>query len=141
MRPLPGTLDEPHPLANVLILPREPSPSFREHLRGGVEDGYFVTLSGEWDRLLARATSDVDDAGRRRREVFGDPAIDKLVADYLAQNTARGVVALGQVGEGVFQQVYFPFLRYLSNSPKGRQLITFSFSTHARLACETPYFM
>lgn len=48
-----------------------------------------MTLSGEWDRLLARATSDVDDAGRRTGEVFGEPAVDQLVADYLAQDLTR----------------------------------------------------
>lgn len=89
VRPLPGTLDEPHPPANVLILPREPAPCFREHLRGGIEDGDFVALSGEWDRLLARATTDVDDAGRRPGEVFGEPAVDQLAADYLAQDLTR----------------------------------------------------
>lgn len=71
--------------------------------------------------------------------MFGEPAVHELVAYYLAQDVARGVVAIGKAREGIFH--YFPFFRYSSNSPKGRQLITFSFSTHARLACETPYFM
>src|SRR5215218_3917126 len=46
-----------------------------------------------------------------------------------------------KIGEGVPHADYFPFFRYVSNSSKGRQLITLPFSTQARLACETPYFI
>jgi hypothetical protein len=35
---------------------------------------------------------------------------------------------------------YLPLLRYSSNSFQGRQLMTLSFSTHARRAWETPNF-
>jgi hypothetical protein len=142
VRPLPCPVYEPHTTANLLDLQREPPPGFSEHLRGGVEDRDLVALLGERYRLLPRATTDVNYAGRRPGEVFGEPAVDELVANDLAQNTARGVVALGEVGEGIFQpRIYFPFFKYFSKSLQGRQLITLSFSTHARRACETPYFM
>ena len=72
----------------------------------------------------------------------GGPTVNELVAEYLAQDPVRFIVAFGKVREGVLhRQDYFPFLMYFSNSSKGRQLITLPFSTQARLACETPYFM
>ena len=74
--------------------------------------------------------------------MFGQPAVDELVAGYPAQGAARGVVASGEAGERVFHGGgYFPSFRYFSNSARGRQLITLPFSTQARLAWETPYFM
>ena len=74
--------------------------------------------------------------------MLGQTAACELVADYLAQGAARRVVASGEVGEWVLHgNGYFPSSRYFSNSARGRQLITLPFSTQARLACETPYFM
>ena len=86
--------------------------------------------------------TNVGDEGRRVRKVLGEPTVNELVADYLAQDPVRFIVAFGKVREGVLPvQDYFPFFRYFSNSSKGRQLITLPFSTQARLAWEMPYFM
>ena len=128
--------------ASVLVFRGEPSARFVEHLPGGVEDGDLVASAQKRDRLLACAASHVHDAGRRSKDVLGQPAVDELVADYPAQGATRRVVASGEAGERVLHgDGYFPSFRYLSNSDRGRQLITLPFSTQARLACETPYFM
>ena len=102
VRPLPRSFDESCSLANVFVLRGEPAARLREHLFGGVEDGYLVAFAEERDRLLARAAPHVDDAGRRPGKVFDEPAVDELVAYDPAQGSARGVVAFGEVGEGVF---------------------------------------
>ncbi|HEX7169182.1 MAG TPA: hypothetical protein VF206_00015 [Rubrobacter sp.] len=104
-RPLPLALDEPGSLANVFVLRGEPPARLREHLFGGVEDGYLVAFAEERDRLLARAAPHVDDAGRRPGKVFDEPAVDELVAYDPAQGPARRVVARGEVGEGVVHRV------------------------------------
>ena len=136
------SLDEPRQLAGVLVFRGEPSARFVEHLAGGVEDGDLIAFAQKRDRLLARAASHVHDAGRRSRAVLGQPAVDELVADYPAQGSTRRVVASGEAGEEVLHgNGYFPSFRNFSNSARGRQLITLPFSTQARLACETPYFM
>ena len=62
---------------------------FREHLRGGVDDGDFVASAGQWYRLLAGTATNVGDAGWRAGKVLGEPTVNELVADYLAQDLVR----------------------------------------------------
>src|SRR5215211_8522078 len=87
--PLPCAPDEPHPPPHPCLFTGEPLSRFREHLRGGVDDGDSLASAGKWDRLLAGTATNVGDAGRRAGKVFSEPTACELVADHLAQDLTR----------------------------------------------------
>jgi hypothetical protein len=87
--PLPCAPDEPHPPPDACLFTGESLARFREHLRGGVDDGDFVASAGQWDGLLARSAANVGYTGRGWGKVFGERAVYQLVADNLAQDPAR----------------------------------------------------
>jgi hypothetical protein len=69
LSPLAGRLDQPDPPSDLVRLRIEPLLGFGEHGRRLIQDGDVVARSGQRQRLVSRASADVQDTCGRRREV------------------------------------------------------------------------